>query len=85
MTHQLEAGYRPGGRTGSQDEAPLLGPCEAARRLASFSGGLSRASSSVMAVKAKDDLRQEQLASQFFTLAHRILKESRLGSRAGLR
>ena len=26
-------------------------------------------------VKAGDDLRQEQLASQFFTLAHRILKQ----------
>lgn len=38
-----------------------------------------------VAVKAKDDLRQEQLASQFFTLAHKILRESPLGSRAGLR
>ncbi|CAM9282162.1 unnamed protein product [Pylaiella littoralis] len=36
-------------------------------------------------VKAGDDLRQEQLASQFFALAHRILKQSLLHSRAGLR
>lgn len=37
------------------------------------------------AVKAGDDLRQEQLASQFFALAHRILKQSPLRARAGLR
>ncbi|CAN0077131.1 unnamed protein product [Ectocarpus sp. 8 AP-2014] len=36
-------------------------------------------------VKAGDDLRQEQLASQFFALAHRILKQSPLRARAGLR
>ena len=39
----------------------------------------------LFSVKAGDDLRQEQLASQFFTLAHRILKQTSLGSRAGLR
>lgn len=39
----------------------------------------------MFAVKAGDDLRQEQLASQFFALAHRILKQSPLRARAGLR
>ncbi|CAN0055344.1 unnamed protein product [Ascophyllum nodosum] len=36
-------------------------------------------------VKAGDDLRQEQIAAQFFFLANSILQQSSLGNRAGLR